>query len=121
MTLRYLDFDDSGDADGHDSFDAMAAVGPDQLAQLEAEVVRVLDWAEREFGPASPLDEGGEWDYELQGVREFATPLQVRYVPAAARLDVHDEGQGTTRVTLTLTISGAAPFCAAFRRAFAVA
>src|SRR5262245_16934446 len=50
MALDYLDFDFSGDPDGHGSFDAIASAAPGQLAALQGEVVRVLAWAEREFG-----------------------------------------------------------------------
>ena len=119
MALDYLDFDFSGDADGGGSFDAMACVAPGQLAVLEAEVLRVLDWAERSFGPAAALDEGGEWDFALHGVREVATPLVVRCArrrPAAVGPGAADP----PRVTLTLTLSGTEPFCDAFRAAFAV-
>jgi len=120
MVLDYLDFDFSGDADGRGSFDAMACVAPGQLAALEAEVLQVLDWAERSFGPAAALDEGGEWDFALHGVREVATPLAVRYVPGAVRLQLNPGAADPPRVTLTLTLSGTEPFCDAFRAAFAV-
>ena len=66
MTLHYLEFDYSEDADGHGSFDAMASVMPAQLAALQAEVISVLAWAHREFeGRRGPLDEGAEWDLSL--------------------------------------------------------
>jgi hypothetical protein len=116
MSLDYLHFDFSGDDEGQGSFDAMAAAVPDQLPALEDELVRVLDWAEREFGPAAPLDEGGEWDYELQGVREASTPLRVQY--GAGALQLNDAGSATPRVTLSLTLTGTPLFCAALREAF---
>ncbi|MBC5786162.1 hypothetical protein H8N03_24700 [Ramlibacter sp. USB13] len=120
MELRYLDFDFSGDAHGHGSFDAMASAGPAQLAALDAEVRAVLDWAERRFGPAAPLDEGGEWDYALHGVREVATPLAVRYAPGADRLEFEAGTPDPARTTLTLTLSGTDPFCSALREAFGI-
>ena len=120
MALDYLDFDFSGDPEGHGSFDAMASVVPAQVAGLEAEVLRVLDWAERSFGPAAPLEEGGEWDFALHGVREVATPLAVRYVPGAGRLQLEAGVPDAPRLTLTLTVSGGEAFCAAFREAFAL-
>jgi hypothetical protein len=120
MHLHYLDFDFSGDTHGHGSFDAMASVAPPQLPKLQEEVLRVLDWAERHFGPAAALDEGGEWDFELQGSSEVATPLAVRYVPGAARLDLQPGTPGPARVTLTLTLSGSEAFCAALRDAFSI-
>lgn len=120
MDLHYLDFDFSGDAHGHGSFDAMASAGPAQLAALDAEIRAVLDWAERRFGPAAALDEGGEWDYALHGVRETATPLAVRYAPGAARLELQPGEADPPRVTLTLTLTGTEDFCSALREAFAI-
>lgn len=115
--LDYLDFDVSEDPEGRSSFDAMAAATPEQLPALQAEVVRVLDWAEREFGPAGPLDEGSEWDFELQGVRELATTLDVRYTPGATQLELRAGASGAPRTTLSLTLTGTPAFCAAFRHA----
>ena len=120
MDLRYLDFDFSGDTHGHGSFEAMASAGPAQLPALDAEIRAVLDWAERRFGPAAALDEGGEWDYALHGVREVATPLAVRYAPGAARLELSPAEADPPRVTLTLTLTGTEPFCSALREAFAI-
>ena len=120
MDLDWLAFDFSDDAHGHGSFEAMASATAAQLPALESDVLRVLDWAERLFGPAAALDEGGEWDFALQGVREVATPLAVRYVPGAARLQLEPGAADPPRVTLTLTVSGTDAFCDAFRQHFAV-
>ncbi|MCJ0764780.1 hypothetical protein [Variovorax terrae] len=122
MTLHYLEFDYSEDAEGTGSFDAMASAAPAQVAALQAEVTRVLDWAHRDFaGAREPLDEGGDWDYELQGVQEVATTLQTRYDAAAGRLDLQPGETGAPRLTLTLTVSGTPAFCEAFRGAFGIA
>ena len=118
MALAFLDFDFSGDAHGHGSFDALASALPAQLPALQAEVLAVLDWAERRFGPAAPLEEGGTWDYALQGQREIATPLAVRYVPGAARLELAPGEPGAPRVTIALTLTGTDDFCVALREAF---
>lgn len=117
--LSFLEFDASEDAEGHGSFDAMAAAAAAQLAALQAEVVRVLEWAHAQFGPPGPIDDGGEWDLELQGVRERATPLQVQYLPARG-LDLRELDEGAPRTTISLTVSGTPAFCAAFRQAFGV-
>jgi hypothetical protein len=116
-TLHYLDFDHTEDEHGHGSFDAMAAASPGQLPALLAEVERVLDWACAQFGAPGALDEGGEWDCELQGVREVATPLQVRHRPGAG-LDLQPGAAGEPRVTISLTLTGTPAFCAALREAF---
>jgi len=120
MELSWLAFEFSGDADGGGSFDAMAAAAPAQWPALQAEVLRVLDWAERRFGPAAALEEGGEWDYALHGVREVATPLEVRYAPGAAQLELQAGQADPPRTTLTLTLSGTPAFCGAFRAHFAL-
>ena len=116
--LEYLDFDYSEDEDGHGSFDAMAAAGPAQLAGLQAEIMRVLDWAHDSFGPPRALEDGGEWDHELQGVREVATTLDVRH--ARGTLHLADAGTAAPRTTLSLTLTGTPAFCDALRRAFAI-
>ena len=116
--LVYLEFDASEDAEGHGSFDAMAAAAPAQLAALQREIQQVLDWAHERFGPAAPLDEGGEWDVELQGVRELATPLDVQYRPGEP-LRMQEAGPAGSRTTLSVTLVGTPAFCAAFRQAFA--
>ena len=119
MTLNYLDFDLSEDAQGHGSFDAMASAAPAQLPALQAEVLRVLDWAHRDFGGVrGPLDEGGDWDCELQGVQETATTLDLQYDAQAGRLLLQPGATGAPRVTLSLTLSGTPAFCAAFREKF---
>lgn len=122
MTLDYLDFDYSEDAQGHGSFDAMASAAPAQFPALQSEVLRVLDWAHRDFpGERGALDDGGDWDYELQGVQEVATTLDVRYEPQARQLQLEDGATGAPRITLSLTLSGTPQFCEAFRRAFGLA
>jgi hypothetical protein len=118
MQLDYLDFDFSGEAEGGGSFDAMAAVTPAQWPALQAEVLQVLDWAYRQFGAPAALEDGGDWDYALDGVREVATPLAVRYTRGAPDLDLQPGEPGAPRLVLTLTLAGSEPFCEAFRQAF---
>lgn len=115
--LHYLEFDFSEDEHGHGSFDAMAGAAPAQLGALQAEVVRVLDWAHAQFGAPGALDEGGEWDFELQGVREVATTLQVAYRPRAG-LALQPGATGEPRVTISVTLTGTPAFCESFRDAF---
>jgi hypothetical protein len=121
MSLDFLDFEFSEDADGHGTFDAMASAHPAQLAALQAEIVQVLQWAGREFGAAAPLDEGGAWDCELQAVQEVATALDVRFDARSGRLQLEARDAAAPRTTFTLTLSGTPPFCDAFRAAFDVA
>lgn len=96
--MLFLDFDYSEDPQGGGSFDAIASVRQAQLAAVRAEIAEVLDWAEITFaGQRAPLDEGGEWDIDLQETMDRASPPW------------H---------VLTLSISGSAPFCAAFMQRF---
>lgn len=92
--LDYLDFEVADDGEGVTTFDALAAVVPERAPALRAEVKRVLDWAHARFGPAAPLDEGGEWD---------------------CALDDHDEDG---RTVVALTLSGHEGFARALQERF---
>jgi hypothetical protein len=119
MTLDYLDFDYSEDTEGVGVFDAMASTGPQQVAAVQAEVVQVLDWAHAGFGaPRGPVGDGGDWDYDLQGMQESSLPLSMDFDPVEHRLRVQPGAPGAVRHTLSLSISGTEAFCAAFREAF---
>ena len=121
MNLQYLDFDYSEDADGTGTFDAMASVSPAQLPALHAEISQVLAWAHRQFPDAcGPSEEGGEWQYDLQGVQEVATPLALQFDAAAECIATVPGTPAPPRTTITLSISGNAGFCAALREAFGV-
>ncbi len=99
MSLHFLDFDYSEDTEGIGVFDAMATVRTQQLEALQAEVGTVLGWANDAFaGRRGPVEDAGEWDYDLQETQE--------------------DGPGEPWHTVTLSISGTEAFCAAFREAF---
>ncbi len=122
MRLNYLDFDYSEDADGTGTLDAMASASPGQLAALHAEIIQVLAWAHQNWPDAcAPLEEGGEWQYDLQGVQEVSTPLVLELDLAAHGLHSTPGHPAPPRTTLSLTISGSADFCAALRDAFGIA
>lgn len=119
MNLRYLDFDYSEDSEGLGLFEAMASTGPGQVAALRAEVAEVLDWAWANFPHSrGPVEEGGEWDYELQAQQEFSAVEQLDYDPVARVFGSRLEAPGLPRHALTLTISGVPGFCKAFSRRF---
>lgn len=119
MALHYLDFEFSDDGEGHGSFDALASVAPAQWPALLAEAARVLAWAHEAFpgGRGAPED-GGEWDYELQGLREVPTPIELDFDEGAGGLREREGPPGQPRLTLGLTITGSAAFCDALREAF---
>jgi hypothetical protein len=119
MTLNYLDFDYSEDTEGTGVFDAMASTGPQQVGAVHAEIVAVLAWAHEAFpGHRGPVGDGGEWDYDLQGMQEVAMPETLEFDEAARRLRVHAGSAGTPRHTVSIAISGTPEFCAAFRDRF---
>jgi hypothetical protein len=89
MTLDYLDFDYSEDTEGVGVFDAMASTGAEQVAAVQAEVVKVLDWAHAGFGaPRGPVGDGGDWDYDLQGMQESSVAQSMIFDPLEHRLRV---------------------------------
>jgi len=97
-TLRWLDFDHSEDTDGIGVFDAMASVELQHVDEVQAEIDGVLAWSEVNFaGRCAPIEEGGDWHYDLQ---------------------LSDEPGDPPRRCFSLSISGTAPFCAAFGERF---
>lgn len=117
--LRYLDFDYSEDAHGHGSFEAMASVPAHRVAAVRAEIARVLDWAYAAFpDQRAPLEEGGEWDYQLEGQQEWSVPEALRYDEVSGKFSSQPGEPGEPRHTLTLSISGGTQFCAALRQQF---
>ncbi|RYF15183.1 MAG: hypothetical protein EOO30_15535 [Comamonadaceae bacterium] len=117
MELHYLDFEFSDEDSGHGSFDAMASVLPDRVPPLLEEIAAVLGWAHAAFGPPASLEDGGEWDFDLQAVAEPGRPLAARYDAASREVELGSWG-AAARVTLTLTLGGTPAFCSACREAF---
>ena len=119
MSLDYLHFDYAEGSDGTGTLEAVASTWPELVPAVHAEVVRVLDWAHAEFaGRRGPLEEGFDWDYDLHGMQELTAPEALLYDEAAQRLKVEAGPPGKPRHTLTLSFSGTAEFCDAFRRHF---
>ncbi|MEY4427928.1 MAG: hypothetical protein RLZZ182_617 [Pseudomonadota bacterium] len=119
MTLSYLLFDHSQDTEGVHTFEAMASVGPTHWPQVQAEVARVLAWAHGQFrGERGPLDDGGDWDYELQGLQEVATAWQWQFNERTGAIEGQLGAPGQPRHTATLTLTGLDAFADAFLQAF---
>lgn len=119
MPLNYLLFDHSEDTEGVHTFEAMASVGPGHWPQVQAEVAQVLQWAHRQFrGERGPLDEGGDWDYELQGLHEVASAWALRFNERTGSLEAELGAPGQPRHTATLTLTGHDGFAQAFLNAF---
>ena len=102
----------------------MASVPAARVPALAAEVEQVLAWAHRRFkGRRGPIEEGGDWDYDLQGLQEGACALHLDYVPgdgAASQLLAHGSPELPARYTVSLALSGGAAFGEALRQRFAL-
>jgi hypothetical protein len=119
MTLHYLDFDYGEDTEGVGALEAMASTWPDQVAAVHAEIAQVLDWAYANFpGRRGPIEEGGDWDYDLQGMQEFTAPQTLRYDEVTRQFSAELGPSGKPRHTVTVSFSGTSEFCAAFRQQF---
>ena len=119
MSLNYLEFDYSEDADGVGTFDALAATAPTHNAAVLTEVATVLAWAHHAFeAQRAPLDEGGEWDYDLQGWREFSAVDVLDFDAHNNKLSVQPQAAGAVRHSVSLSVTGTPGFCAAFRERF---
>lgn len=119
MSLNYLEFDYSEDTEGVGVFDAMASVGTGHVPALQAEVAKVLGWAYDVFPQGrGPLDEGFDWDYDLQARVESSTPESWVFEPTSG-LVLASRGQpGEPLCTVTLSLSGTEAFCQALRERF---
>lgn len=121
MSLHYLDFDFSEDAEGTGTFDAMASVSPAGVPSVQAEISAVLAWAHQHWPDAcGPAEDGGVWQYDLQGVQEISTPLVLEFDATCGQLRTAAGHPTPPRTTITLTISGSADFCEALREAFGI-
>lgn len=119
MSLHYLEFDHSEDTEGVFTFDAMASVAPAHLPAVLAEIERVLAWAFAHFpGSRGLLDEGMQWDFDLQSQREFTVPDRIDFEEATGRVRIQAGEAGVPRYTVTLSLSGEGAFGEAFIAAF---
>lgn len=94
--MHYLTFDLSDTTDGVHSLEATASTTAEHQAAALAEAQQLLDWAWGHFPDThGPVDEGHDWDHDLQ---------------------VHVEDGGWH--TVTLTLAGSARFVEAFQATF---
>lgn len=119
MPLDYLDFEYSEDEDGNGTWDAMASVADNRWQALLGEVHAVLQWASQEFrGQRAPLDEGGDWDYDLSAQNDDnGSALRIRWAGSSTGLDAATPPSGSY-TTLTLTLTGNTAFGDALRHKF---
>lgn len=119
MALDYLDFDYSEDDEGTATWDALASVTAERLPALTTEVEQLLRWASRTFaGRRGPIEEGGDWDFDLHAQHDDGTAVSVRYDEATGHLQI--AAAPDRRTTLGLTLSASAAFSDALRSRFGI-
>jgi hypothetical protein len=117
--LLYLDFEYSEDHQGIGTFEAMASTQATQAVRVHQEITRVLHWAHTVFAEMrAPLDEGGEWDFDLQGQQEWSVAQTWVYNETTNQLTPHLNAAGPPRHSITLSLTGTPQFCEAFRQQF---
>jgi len=121
MRLNYLHFDlsDAGGDDTPVSLDAMASVTAAHWPALQAELAQVLAWAHAQFpdGPG-PLDEGHDWDMDLQATQERSRADRLRFDAASGQLLSQLGETELVRHSVSLLLSGTPAFCSAFLARF---
>ena len=121
MALDYLDFDYSEDDEGTATWDALASVTAERLPALTAEVEQLLRWASRAVaGRGGPIEEGGDWDFDLHEQQEAGAPLNGRHDESTGRLQLAAAQATGQRTTLGLTLSASAAFSDALRSRFGI-
>lgn len=119
MTLDYLEFDYSEDEEGTGTWDAMASVKAERVPALAAEIETLLSWASQKFtGRQGAVEDGFDWDYDLQAQDDDGQPLNARFDKAAGMLTLQTSATG--RTTVNLSLSGSAQFGDALREKFAL-
>ncbi len=121
MTLNYLDFDysENGEADtAFGTFDALASVGPAQVAAVHSEISQVLGWAHATFGGPGPVADGFAWDCDLQSLPEYSVADALRYDAGQRSLVAEPGAAGMPRHSISLSVSGSNDFCEAMRQRF---
>lgn len=116
-TLDYLIFDYSEDEDGNGTWDAMSSAQGEAIARMRTEIEDVLRWASRDFhGRQGAVDDGGDWDFDLQAQSDDGAALPAQFHPAEGRLSLHRPASG--RVTVSLSLTGNSAFAEAFSTQF---
>ena len=117
MALDYLEFDYSEDEEGTGTWDAMASVKAERVQALAGEIEALLRWASHQFaGRQGAVEEGYDWDYDLQAQDDDGQPLNAQFDRAAGKLEL--QASATGRTTVNLSLSGSQYFGDALREAF---
>lgn len=98
MALDYLEFDYSEDEEGTGTWDAMASVKAERVPELAGEIEALLRWASQKFaGRQGALEDGNDWDYDLQAQDDDGEPLSARFDRAAGRLELQASATAAPR------------------------
>jgi hypothetical protein len=121
MHLQFLEFDCSEDAEGVVCWDALAQPAARHTQALLHEVEQMLNWAHR-WSPRKPgaLEDGADWDFDLN-LQSNMVSIQVHWNTPTHTLVLSPTPSENDAVTLSLSISGAPAFSAAFREQWNVA
>lgn len=100
--LQCLGFDLSDSGDGVTTLEALASTAIEAHAAVLAEVDQVLTWAWREFPNShGPVDEGHDWDHDLQiGIEDdrwFSVALTLTASPAFVAAFLANFGGGAAQ------------------------
>ena len=95
MPLRFFEFDLSEDTDGLCTWDALASPAPAHTSAMLAEAEALVQHLTHALGPPGPVDEGHQWDMDLQIHDEEGRPVPLQG-------GTQPEG----RITLALSLSG---------------
>lgn len=113
MNLYFLEFDTSDDGEGTHGWEALASVTNERLPELLREIEGLLAWADAHFARGA-IEDGGDWDYDLQCERQGAPLISLSLDPGCTTLRPQLTLAAGERVTLALAIAGSDAFARAF-------
>jgi hypothetical protein len=96
----FLEFDRSETEDGVCSWDALASPPAQHRLRMLQDSARLLQALHTRFGPPGPLDEGHDWDFDLQVSDDQGRPCTWSWSPQGVRWSSLTDASG--RLTLAL-------------------
>ena len=116
--LLYLDFDHSEDDEGTNTWDALAYVQSNRANALLDEITALLKWAHDTMPlPPGPVDDGHQWDYDLQWERDN-TMVSCRYDVRAGSIAPRPQVNAGEALAMNLSLCGQEAFGQALRATY---